>query len=40
MSDPILEIRGLRLAIKTDEGLAKVLDHIASPSNAVVSWVS
>jgi oligopeptide/dipeptide ABC transporter ATP-binding protein len=28
MSEPILEIRGLRLAIKTDEGLAKVLDHI------------
>jgi peptide/nickel transport system ATP-binding protein len=28
MSEPILEIRGLRLAIKTDEGLANVLDHI------------
>ena len=28
MSEPILEIRGLRLAIKTDEGLAKVFDHI------------
>jgi ABC-type glutathione transport system ATPase component len=28
MTDPILEIRGSRLAIKTDEGLAKVLDHI------------
>jgi peptide/nickel transport system ATP-binding protein len=28
MSEPILEIRGLRLAIKTDEGLATVLDHI------------
>jgi oligopeptide/dipeptide ABC transporter ATP-binding protein len=26
--DPILEIRGLRLTIKTDEGPAKVLDHI------------
>jgi peptide/nickel transport system ATP-binding protein len=26
--DPILEIRGLRLAIKTDEGVAKILDHI------------
>ena len=25
---PILEIRGLRLAIKTDEGIAKILDHI------------
>ncbi len=28
MEDPILEIRGLRLTIQTDEGLAKVLDHI------------
>jgi ABC-type glutathione transport system ATPase component len=28
MSDPILEIRGLRLTIRTDEGMAKVLDHI------------
>ena len=28
MSEPILEIRGLRLAIKTDEGLATILDHI------------
>jgi len=28
MSEPILEISGLRLAIKTDEGLATVLDHI------------
>jgi peptide/nickel transport system ATP-binding protein len=28
MSEPILELRGLRLAIKTDEGLAKILDHI------------
>jgi peptide/nickel transport system ATP-binding protein len=28
MSDPILEIRGLRLTIRTDEGVAKVLDHI------------
>jgi oligopeptide/dipeptide ABC transporter ATP-binding protein len=28
MEDPILEIRGLRLAIKTDEGIAKILDHI------------
>jgi peptide/nickel transport system ATP-binding protein len=28
MEDPILEIRGLRLTIRTDEGLAKVLDHI------------
>jgi oligopeptide/dipeptide ABC transporter ATP-binding protein len=26
--DPILEIRGLRLTIRTDEGPAKVLDHI------------
>jgi len=24
----ILEVRDLRLAIKTDEGLAKILDHI------------
>jgi ABC-type glutathione transport system ATPase component len=28
MADPILEIRGLRLAIRTDEGIARVLDHI------------
>ncbi len=28
MSDPILEIRRLRLTIRTDEGMAKVLDHI------------
>ena len=28
MADAILEIRGLRLSIATDEGLAKVLDHI------------
>jgi peptide/nickel transport system ATP-binding protein len=27
-SDPILEVRGLRLAIGGDEGVAKVLDHI------------
>jgi oligopeptide/dipeptide ABC transporter ATP-binding protein len=25
---PILEVRGLKLAIRTDEGLARVLDHI------------
>jgi ABC-type glutathione transport system ATPase component len=28
MADPILEIRGLRLSIRTDEGIAQVLDHI------------
>jgi peptide/nickel transport system ATP-binding protein len=28
MTDAILEIRGLRLSIATDEGLAKILDHI------------
>jgi peptide/nickel transport system ATP-binding protein len=28
MADPILEVRGLRLTIQTDEGAAKVLDHI------------
>jgi peptide/nickel transport system ATP-binding protein len=28
MSDAILEIRGLRLTIRTDEGMAKVLDNI------------
>jgi ABC-type antimicrobial peptide transport system ATPase subunit len=28
MADAILEIRGLRLSIATDEGLAKILDHI------------
>jgi peptide/nickel transport system ATP-binding protein len=28
MNDRILEIRGLRLSIRTDEGVAKVLDHI------------
>jgi peptide/nickel transport system ATP-binding protein len=28
MADPIVEIRGLRLTIKTDEGPAKILDHI------------
>jgi peptide/nickel transport system ATP-binding protein len=28
MADPILKIRGLRLTIRTDEGVAKVLDHI------------
>jgi oligopeptide/dipeptide ABC transporter ATP-binding protein len=28
MADPILEIRGLRLAIRTDEGIAQILDHI------------
>jgi len=28
MPDPILEVRGLRLTIPTDEGLAKILDHI------------
>ena len=28
MADPIIEIRSLRLTIKTDEGAAKILDHI------------
>jgi oligopeptide/dipeptide ABC transporter ATP-binding protein len=28
MADPIVEIRSLRLTIKTDEGVAKILDHI------------
>src|ERR1700737_3506996 len=28
MADPILEIRGLRLSIRTDEGIAQVLAHI------------
>jgi peptide/nickel transport system ATP-binding protein len=28
MAEPILEVRGLRLSIGGDEGLAKVLDHI------------
>ena len=28
MNDPILAIRGLRLSIATDEGLANILDHI------------
>jgi peptide/nickel transport system ATP-binding protein len=28
MTGPILEVRGLRLAIDTDEGLAQILDHI------------
>ena len=28
MSEAILEIRGLRLSIGTDEGRAKILDHI------------
>ena len=28
MTGPILEIRGLRLAIDTDEGIARILDHI------------
>jgi len=28
MSEPILEVRGLKLAIRTDEGVARVLDHI------------
>jgi oligopeptide/dipeptide ABC transporter ATP-binding protein len=28
MADPIVEIRSLRLTIKTDEGAAKILDHI------------
>ena len=28
MAGAILEIRGLRLSIATDEGLAKILDHI------------
>src|SRR5882724_2505102 len=27
-ADPILEVRGLRLTIRTDEGPAKILDHI------------
>jgi peptide/nickel transport system ATP-binding protein len=27
-TDPILAVSGLRLSIKTDEGLAKILDHI------------
>jgi peptide/nickel transport system ATP-binding protein len=26
--EPILEVRGLKLAIRTDEGIARVLDHI------------
>src|SRR5258708_21671393 len=25
---PILEVRGLKLAIRTDEGIARILDHI------------
>jgi peptide/nickel transport system ATP-binding protein len=28
MPPPILEVRGLRLTIRTDEGMAKILDHI------------
>src|ERR1700722_17628160 len=28
MSGPILEVRGLKLAIRTDEGIARVLDNI------------
>jgi len=28
MTGPILEIRGLKLSIRTDEGVARVLDHI------------
>ena len=28
MTDPILEVRGLRLSIGGDEGIAKILDHI------------
>ena len=28
MADPIVEIRSLRLTLKTDEGAAKILDHI------------
>jgi len=28
MADPILAVRGLRLSIRGDEGLAKILDHI------------
>jgi peptide/nickel transport system ATP-binding protein len=28
MADPVVEIRGLRLTVKTDEGAAKILDHI------------
>jgi peptide/nickel transport system ATP-binding protein len=28
MADPMLEIRGLRLSIRTDEGIARVLEHI------------
>jgi len=28
MAKPILEVRGLRLSIKGDEGVAKILDHI------------
>ena len=28
MAEPILEIRGLRLSIRTDEGIARILDHI------------
>jgi peptide/nickel transport system ATP-binding protein len=28
MDDPILEVRGLRLSIGGDEGIAKILDHI------------
>jgi oligopeptide/dipeptide ABC transporter ATP-binding protein len=28
MADPILEVRGLRLSISGDEGVAKILDHI------------
>ena len=27
-ADPILEVRGLRLSIRSDEGIARVLDHI------------
>src|ERR1044071_5063932 len=28
MTDPILAVRGLKLSIRTDEGIARVLDHI------------
>jgi oligopeptide/dipeptide ABC transporter ATP-binding protein len=28
MSDPLLDIRNLRLSVRTDEGIAKILDHV------------